>query len=182
MAARPASVGSLRCPPSSRADRPVGESSQGGDPPLEITANSVSIPAIRRRAALSSSFSEDVRPSSRPRSKASWRRQLLSLNPPIHVPKTNPDQGDLRDPPLTGSCSSSQDRTILTNSYRRRSGGISTISPCPLRPPHRWIQAKWSTHQDQLTETPPTVSMLLRLGEFWLRVGRRDGSEAYGRV
>ena len=48
----------------------------------------------------------------------------LSLNPPIHVPKTNPDQGDLRDPPLTGSCSSSQDRTILTNSYRRRSGGI----------------------------------------------------------
>ena len=64
----------------------------------------------------------------------------VSLNPPIHVPKTNPDQGDLRDPPLTGSCSSSQDRTILTNSYRRRSGGISTISPCPLRPPHRWIQ------------------------------------------
>ena len=68
-------------------------------------------------------------------------RRPLSLNPPIHVPKTNPDQGDLRDPPLTGSCSSSQDRTILTNSYRRRSGGISTISPCPLRPPHRWIQA-----------------------------------------
>ena len=66
----------------------------------------------------------------------------LSLNPPIHVPKTNPDQGDLRDPPLTGSCSSSQDRTILTNSYRRRSGGISTISPCPLRAPNRWIQAK----------------------------------------
>ena len=51
-------------------------------------------------------------------------RNGLSLNPPIHVPKTNPDQGDLRDPPLTGSCSSSQDRTILTNSYRRRSGGI----------------------------------------------------------
>ena len=48
----------------------------------------------------------------------------LNLNPPIHVPKTNPDQGDLRDPPLTGSCSSSQDRTILTDSYRRRSGGI----------------------------------------------------------
>ena len=65
----------------------------------------------------------------------------LNLNPPIHVPKTNPDQGDLRDPPLTGSCSSSQDRTIPTNSYRRRSGGISTISPCPLRAPHRWIQA-----------------------------------------
>ena len=65
----------------------------------------------------------------------------LSLNPPIHVPKTDPDQGDLRDPPLTGSCSSSQDRTILTNSYRRRSGGISTISPCPLRAPRRWIQA-----------------------------------------
>ena len=69
-------------------------------------------------------------------------RPRLSLNPPIHIPKTNPDQGDLRDPPLTGSCSSSQDRTILTNSYRRRSGGISTISLCPLRPPHRWIQAK----------------------------------------
>ena len=69
-------------------------------------------------------------------------RVLISLNPPIHVPKTNPDQGDLRDPPLTGSYSSSQDRTILTNSYRRRSGGISTISPCPLRHPHRWIQDK----------------------------------------
>ena len=41
---------------------------------------------------------------------------------------------------------------------------------------------KWSTHQDRLTETPPTVSMLLRLGEFWLRVGRRDGSEAYDEV
>ena len=39
--------------------------------------------------------------------------RALSLNPPIHVPKTNPDHGDLRDPPLTGSCSSSQDRTIL---------------------------------------------------------------------
>ena len=51
-------------------------------------------------------------------------KHQLNLNPPIHVPKTNPDQGDLRDPPLTGSCSSSQDRTILTNSYRRRSGGI----------------------------------------------------------
>ena len=68
--------------------------------------------------------------------------KALNLNPPIHVPKTNPDQGDLRDRSVTGSCSSSQDRTILTNSYRRRSGGISTISPCPMRPPHRWIQAK----------------------------------------
>ena len=75
-------------------------------------------------------------------------QQWLNLNPPIHVPKTNPDQGDLRDPPLTGSCSSSQDRTILTNSYRRRSGGISTISPCPLRAPHRWIQAKHPPNPD----------------------------------
>ena len=65
----------------------------------------------------------------------------LILNPPIHVPKTNPDQAISGIPPLTGSCSSSQDRTILTNSYRRRSGGISTISPCPVGPPHRWIQA-----------------------------------------
>ena len=35
-------------------------------------------------------------------SAAPVRKETLSLNPPIHIPKTNPDQGDLRDPPLRG--------------------------------------------------------------------------------
>ena len=41
-----------------------------------VTARSVSSSAMRRRAALSFSFSPDAQPGSRPRSTASWRRQL----------------------------------------------------------------------------------------------------------